>query len=752
MIIFEFNISINTDLTIKYILRKDIDMRKFSQKKISTPNSRQTLTFRMNVLFFSIFILFSLLIFRLGYLQIVKGEDYLRELERKEEVLVNTSVPRGRIFDRYGRILVDNQSEKAITYTKMQSTKSSEMLEIAKNLANLIDQPIDKITQRDKLDYWILLNPQVANTKVTKEEMSEFRKQNEDLEVKEINAEFDRRIRERITDAELAKLTDYELEVLAIYREMMAGHNLSPQIIKAENVTVEEYARVSENLGDLPGVNTTVDWKRVRLSSLSILGRTTVPSKGLPKTELNFYLAREYSRNDRVGESYFEAQYEEILQGEKSVVKNLTNKKGQVVETVTTYDGEPGKDLVSTIDIEFQRKAEEILENKLRNLKSYRQSELLDRAFLVAMNPKTGELLSVVGKKIEKNEETNENYIVDYSYGTFTTAYEAGSTVKAATVLMGYNKEIIKPGTVMLDAPMRIGNITLNTLFNKNGSVMLDDLTALEKSSNIYMFKIAMGIGGRTYSPGMRFSLADGTLQTMRNEYSQFGLGVPTGIDLPGETIGYQADPDTDVKLLNLAIGQFDTYTPLQLAQYISTIANGGYRIQPRMLKEIRKPSKDGENLGQLIEEVSPTILNRIENTEEEIAHVQEGLRRVYFGSGGSARKQFATANYTAAGKTGTAQVVYYGPQKDKYGTDTINIVHVGYAPFENPEIAYAIIYPWATTDFVTYFPQGNDTARELLDAYFELKKKYAEEGLKSSGVNIPIIRDSIETLNEEEE
>ena len=66
------------------------------------------------------------------------------------------------------------------------------------------------------------------------------------------------------------------------------------------------------------------------------------------------------------------------------------------------------------------------------------------------------------------------------------------------------------------------------------------------------------------------------------------------------KSIGYQADPDTDVKLLNLAIGQFDTYTPMQLAQYISTIANGGYRIQPRMLKEIRNPSKDGENLGQV--------------------------------------------------------------------------------------------------------------------------------------------------------
>ena len=730
-------------------------MRKIPQNRTQNPKVKQraSLTFRMNVLFFSIFILFSVLIFRLGYLQIVKGEDYVRKLEQKEEVRVNTSVPRGRIFDRYGRILVDNQPENAITYTKMQTTKSSEMLEIAKKLAHLIEQPIDKITHRDKLDFWILLNNDEAKAKVTQEEMTKYREQHEDLETKAFNAEYDRRIRERITDEELAQLSDNDLEVLAIYREMMTGYNLSPQIIKGENVTADEFARVSENLSDLPGVNTTTDWKRVRLSSLAVLGRTTVPSKGVPKSKLDFYLARDYSRNDRVGESYFEAQYEEILQGEKSVVKNLTNKKGQVVETVTTFAGEPGKDLVTTLDLELQQKADAILEQKLLELKAYGGSaELLDRAFLVAMNPKTGELLSVVGKKIEYDEETNERYVIDYSYGTFTTAYEAGSTVKAATVLMGYNEGVITPGTVMVDAPMRIGNITLNTLFNKFGSVMLDDLTALERSSNVYMFKIAMGVGGRTYSPGMRFSLADGTLQKMRNEYAQFGLGVPTGVDLPGETIGYQADPDTDVKMLNLAIGQFDTYTTLQLAQYISTIANGGYRIQPRMLKEIRNPSKDGENLGQIVDEVTPTILNRIENSKEEIAHVQEGLRRVYFGANGSAASRFRDAKYTAAGKTGTAQVVYYGPQKEKYGTDTINIVHVGYAPFEDPEIAYAIIFPWATTNFDIYLPQGNETARELLDAYFDLKKKYVENGISASKVEKPIIKSSTETLNEDED
>ena len=206
-----------------------------------------------------------------------------------------------------------------------------------------------------------------------------------------------------------------------------------------------------------------------------------------------------------------------------------------------------------------------------------------------------------------------------------------------------------------------------------------------------------------------------------------------------------------EIKFVICSIGAYNSYTPLQLANYISTIANGGYRIQPRMLKEIRNPSKDGENLGQIVEEVNPTILNRIENSEKEIAQVQEGLRRVYFGANGSARRQFESANYTAAGKTGTAEVVYYGPQRDKWKTNTINLVHVGYAPFEDPEIAYAIIYPWATTNFERLPVQATYAARDLVDAYFELKNKYVDEGLSSSKVEKPIINQSDEKLDEDE-
>ncbi|MCM0624215.1 penicillin-binding protein 2 [Lysinibacillus sp. OL1_EC] len=700
------------------------------------------LTFRMNILFFAIFIVFSMLIFRLGYMQIVKGEDYVRDLERKEEVPVNTSVPRGRMYDRYGRILVDNHPENAITYTKMQTTTSEEMLDIAKKLAQLIEQPTKRVTLRDKQDFWILQNHDAAYEKVTEAEKTKINAQ-ENITTSQINAEIDKLVRERITNEELLQLTEADLEVLAIYREMVSGYNLSPQIIKSENVSADEFARVSERLTELPGVNTTTDWKRVKLSSLSILGRTTVPTKGIPKEKLNYYLARDYSRNDRVGESYIEAQYEELLQGQKTVVKNITNKKGQVVDTVTTYEGEPGKDLILSLDSELQAETDKIVEEELLNLKALPGSYLLDRAFLIMMDPNTGDILSMVGKKIEKNPETGKNEVVDYAYGSFTTAYEAGSSVKAATVLTGYNQDVISMGTSMGDEPIKLASTDPKTsIFNRAGYIPMNDLLALERSSNSYMFKIALLLNGTPYSYGMPLRLKDDTFSKMRNNYAQFGLGVKTGIDLPNEFSGVRgpSGPTMGGKTLDLAIGQYDTYTPLQLAQYISTVANGGYRIQPHVVKEVRDPSQDGKQLGQLVTEVGPTILNQIDNPKEEIDYVKQGLRRVYTGSHGTARAQFADAPYTAAGKTGTAEVVYYGPLREHYGTNTINLTHVGFAPYENPEIAYAVVIPWVNTNLAPHYYQNNVIARRSLDKYFELKAKYQAEKVTDSNVKQPIL------------
>ncbi len=723
-------------------MRRGIHMRKAPGKNRAASvkaKHHSNLTFRMNVLFFAIFIVFSMLIFRLGYMQIVKGEDYVRILERTEEVPVNTSVPRGRMYDRYGRILVDNQPENAITYTKMQTTKTEDMLAIAEKLAQLIEQPTNRVTLRDKLDFWILKNHDAAYAKISDEEQTKIKTQ-ENITTSQANAEIDKIVRERITDEELAQLTEADLEVLAIYREMVSGYNLSPQIIKSENVSADEFARVSERLTELPGVNTTTDWKRVKLSSLSVLGRTTVPTKGIPKEKLNYYLARDYSRNDRVGESYIEAQYEELLQGQKTVVKNITNKKGQVVDTITTYEGEPGKDLVLTFDSELQAANEKIVEEELLKLKAMSGSSLLDRAFLIMMDPNTGDILSMVGKKIEKDSETGRNVVVDYAYGSFTTAYEAGSVVKAATLLTGYKLGVITPNTVLGDEPIHLlGTPVKRSIFNQGGYISMDGLSALEQSSNVYMFKTAMLINGTPYSYMMPLRLNDQTFPKMRNSYAQFGLGVKTGIDLPNEFSGVEG-LIMGGKTLDLAIGQYDTYTPLQLAQYISTIANGGYRVQPHVVKEVRDPSKDGQQLGQLVTEVGPRILNHIDNTEEEINYVKKGLHRVYTGSRGTARSAFSNAPFTAAGKTGTAEVVYYGPLRERYGTNTINLTHVGYAPYENPEVAYAVVIPWATTNLNQHLSNNNVIARRALDAYYELKAKYEKTKVTDNKVEQPIL------------
>ena len=724
------------------------------QEGVLLHKQHTNLKFRMNALFFTIFILFSVLIFRLGYLQIVKGEEYVRELENTEEIQVNTSVPRGRIYDRYGRVLIDNEHEKAITYTRMPNTKNEDVVKIAEKLADLIDMPTNRVTYRDKQDFWILKNRDAAMEKVSAEELKEFRSSKENMSEEEVNAEHYRLVLQRITDEDLAQLSERDVEVLAIYREMIADYYLTPQIIKNEQVTDEEFALVSEQLSELPGVNTTTDWKRVRHVSLAILGRTTTPSKGLPKSKINYYLAREYARNDRVGESYFEAQYEEILQGEKSVVTYVTDKSGNVVETLATYEGEAGKDLVTTLDIELQQEAERIVEDALWKMKSSSDGSLLDRAFVVMMNPNTGEVLSMVGKKVEYDAE-GKMYLSDYSYGTFTTAYEIGSTVKGATLLTGYREGAVTIGESQIDEPIILGqNLTKSSIFNRSGRIRMDDLTALEQSSNVYMFKIAMSMGGLSYYPyiGIASLLRDDTLQRLRNGYAQVGLGVPTGIDLPGETAGVIGVPDSPGKVLDITIGQFDTYTPLQLAQYVSTIANGGYRVQPRLLKEIRKPSKDGETLGPLVKEIEPNILNRLDNTQAEIDRVREGFRRVYYGARGTARANFANTAYTAAGKTGTAEVVYFGPQTDRYFTNTINLVHVGFAPFDNPEVAYAVVIPWASVNLSPSVYYNNTIARQVLDKYFELKNKYQAEGMMDNVVEQKIIRQINQEMLDEDQ
>ncbi|WP_082087828.1 peptidoglycan D,D-transpeptidase FtsI family protein [Domibacillus indicus] len=697
----------------------------------------------MNMLFFVVFLLFSALIFRLGIVQIVQGEDYQRKIERTEDVTVNTSVPRGKIYDRDGQIVVDNVPQNAITYTRSSSPDTEEMMETAEKLAGLIEKETDQVTERDMKDFWIGKHEEKAKAKITEAEWAAY--ENDELTEDKI---YDLQL-ERITEKDLSELTDAELEVLAIYREFTAGYAQTPQIVKNENVTDVEYAVVSENLSSLPGVNTTTDWERSYAydnTLKTVLGNISSSKEGLPKEMVDYYLARDYSRNDRVGKSYLEYQYEDILRGQKTKVKNITDKSGNVLDSETITEGRRGKDLVLTIDMDLQTAVEQIIEEELRKAKSG-YHPFLDRAFVTMMDPNTGEILAMAGKKYEVVDGRGK--IFDFALGNMTTSYAMGSAVKGATILTGYMTGVNKPGELILDEPLKFaGTNPKSSWFNRGGAMSISDTYALMRSSNVYMFKTAMEIGGTRYVKNGGLKINDEAFPTMRNYFSQFGLGVKTGIDLPNEQAGYKGYVDQPGKILDFAIGQFDTYTPLQLAQYVSTIANGGYRMQPHIVKEIREPVSETNTIGPVAEEIEPTVLNTLPLEPGWIEQVQEGFRLVAQASQGTASSYFKDAPYKMAAKTGTAEGVYDGPLKEKNKNEmTWNVTLVGYAPYDNPEVAMAVVVPWAYEDSSSSIPINHYIGRRAMDKYFELK----EEKLKKKSAEAVIDQEIVTKTNETE-
>ncbi len=692
--------------------------------KVRKKKKKKHVPVRLNLLFFVVFGLFSALILRLGVVQIVYGDDYKREIERTEDVTVSNSVPRGKIYDRNGKIIVDNQPLYAITYTRTQKTSSKEMLDTAEKLSKLIEVETDKVRERDKKDFWILNNPEAAKKKVTEkeyQELSDGKLTDDDIYKLQL---------ERITEDEI-DYSQNELEVLAIYSKFISGYYLTPQIVKNKGTTYEEVARVNEQIGSLPGVDTTTDWERKYAygdTLKSVLGKVSSASEGLPSDKTSYYLARGYSRNDRVGTSYLEQQYEDLLRGQQERIRNVTNTSGDIVSTEVISEGQRGKDLVLTVDMDLQIATEEIIEKQLKEKKASGNTKFLDRAFVVVTNPNTGELLTLAGKQYAADDK-GKMKMTDMALGTFTSSYAMGSSVKGATILTGYQTGAINPGQVIYDGPMKIKATPIKKSWKNFGNIT--DIEALKYSSNVYMFKTAIALGKGNYVPGGSLKVDNSAFGTMRNYYSQFGLGVKTGIDLPGEQIGYKGSSQGAGLLMDFSIGQYDTYTPLQLAQYVSTIANGGNRIKPHVLKQVREPVDDekGEALGPVIKEVKTEVLNTLPMKTEWVERVQEGFRQVTQSAGGTAYSYFGNADYKPAGKTGTAEAFYDGPKWEK-GTvqpETYNITFVTYAPSDNPEIAMSVVVPWAYQNSSGH-KMNLEIAKAVYEKYYELKEERAKQ------------------------
>ena len=680
-------------------------MKRVKQESNELKQKRMT-NRRIGVIFMAIVSLLIILVLRLGYLQIVKGEAYRQAVDNNENIEVNESVPRGRIYDRNGKLLVDNTSKKSITYTRDRMTTSKEILIIAKKLQKIIDMPTGTLTQRDKQDFYILTHKEAVDQLMKKE--------NTLLKNGEITEEaYNTALYKKLTAKQINKLSKKELQVAAIYREMSSGSQLSPQIIKNEDVTEKEYALVSQNLGELPGVNTSMDWDRKYLygdTLRTMFGRVSSKEEGLPKELTDYYLVKGYSRNDRVGQSYLEYQYENVLRGKKKKMRYITNKSGKIIDSEVLSEGSRGDDLILSIDIGLQLKVEKLVDNNIRKLRSMGARDM-DKVLVVVQDPHNGDILALAGRQIDKSGK-----ITDYHYGTFTSQYAVGSSVKGATLLTGYSNGAISVGETMIDQPLVFkGGIQKRSYFNQSGSLAINDKQALMHSSNVYMFKTALKLAGLDYSSGM--SLPDDITeagQKLRKGMNQFGLGVKTGIDLPNEVTGQTGIlKNNPGNFLDLAIGQYDTYTPLQLSQYVSTIANDGYRIQPHIVKEIRGASKTGK-IGPIKSHFNGKVLNKINNTDKEIEQVKSGFEMVFNQAEGTGYASFSNTAIKAAGKTGTAEVTQDGEAR-------VNSTYIGYAPVKKPEMSFSIIYtnqpvppPWLP---------GGDLGKEIINEYFKDKE-----------------------------
>ena len=647
-------------------------MRK---RKIKHINYDKVINKRVVIILIITLVLFFIVVSKLVSVMVINKDKYNQELNKLTySRVLGTSSPRGRIYDRNYNIIVDNKSLKTITYQKIKGTSNLEMVEVAQKAIRYLNLDYDKLTKRAKKEYYYVINKKYCDSLVTQEEKDKVsQKKMTQTELQELKYQ-------RIPDEKL-EFSEEENKTAYLYYLMNKGYTYEEKIIKSD-ATNEEYAYISENNIELTGFNTKLDWERVYPYGdvfKTMLGKVSTTTQGIPAEEKEYYLEKGYSLNDRVGISYIEKQYEEYLRGEKPIYEVVNT-----YETKLIKEGSRGKDIVLSIDINLQREVERILAEHVINTKNEPNTDYYDHSSVIIQDPNTGEILAMSGKKL-----VNGN-IIDDTTSLLTSPITPGSVVKGASMLVGYNTGVIHIGERLLDECVKVAGVAEKCSFRTLGTI--DDITALAKSSNVYQFKIALRVNGQEYYRNMKMNFNQKAFDTYRKMYHSFGLGVKTEIDLPVESLGYTSKDKAAGNLLDFVMGQYETYTPIQLSQYISTIANSGERLQPHLLKEVHSSSSN-DQIGELEFKVEKKVLNKIDTKKEYMDRVKEGFIAVLNSPGGYG-VGYMNRNMKPAGKTGTSQSFIDTDGNGVIDTETITSSFIGYAPYDNPKMSIVVTSP----------------------------------------------------------
>lgn len=649
----------------------------FDQRKKSKKTAQSVIPSRLNFLLWVVALLLLALVARLFYLQVLNGSSFKAEVKSSDTTVQTNNVQRGMIYDSSGKVLVGNHVHQAITYTKGADVTSADLYKIANRLGNYVNVGTKtKLTQRQAEDYYLAdsdnLKAIVKKLHLSSQVTS--------------NGQYNKALAYLNKHPEVYKLTKLQQNKARIYAAMSGAYSLSTTYIKSTGVTAKELAEVGEHLSEMPGVKIGKAWTRNYPQGKDIQTLTGTLSSGLPSDELNSMLAQGYSRNDDVGQSYLEKLYQSTLAGSKSQTEVMTT--GNTTKGKVKYAGKKGDNLVLTINSKFQKRVQSILE------KNYSSAGIAysTGVYAVVMNPNTGEIYAMAG--IDRDPTTGKQTTDEI--GAINHPITMGSVVKGAMIMGGFMSGVITPSNnTLTDMPIKLAGTSAKTSwFNKTGSanIALNAATALEVSSNSYMMQLAMKEGGMKYVSGGAIELDPSIFTKLRYYFKMFGLGVKTGIDLPGESSGYEG-PSKQSNIgsaLDLSYGNYDGYTTIQLAQYMSTIANGGYRMRPYIVKQVRGTNKDG-SLGAIEYTTKPEVLGTIPATAAEWKIVKEGLYDVVHGSSTYITgKKLASDTPSISGKTGTAETFYKN-------NSTVTLSFAGYAPSDNPQVVVALAIPGAS-------------------------------------------------------
>lgn len=628
---------------------------------------------RINALAVLLSVIIAIGAIRMGQLGIVNANKYLSSADGVTTRTASLKAPRGEILDSAGREIAVNREGYNIVFNSAYINYSSlndMILTLCKYLETENTPWSDKLPLTKTPPY--NFTSDVTSSFLSSIGLAHYASSS--------NA-FDKLI-------ETYKLSGYTPEEARIimgvrYTMVYSNFSIANPYVFAEDVPTAVMQKVSESGFLLDGV--TVETAHFREYVDTDLAPHLIGTVGSIYAEQWDELKEKgYSYNDKVGKSGIEAYAEDILRGTDGEITYYIDANKVIIGSEVTKEPIPGKTVMLTLDKAIQDNTQIALKQVIDDLNS--KGGRCTGGAAVVMNVNSGEIFA------SANYPTYDmiTYMTDYNSilnapnnplinRAFQGIYPIGSTIKPIVAIAGIDNGLLTATEkICCVRTYRYFKDYTPSCMHTHGYISLN--TALAKSCNYFFFETGRRVGA----------------SRLTDYYTQFGLGVKTGVEI-SDSSGLLADvAEGSGDTLQIAIGQKNAFTPLQMAVYTSTLANGGNRYKASLIDRIVS-----YDLKETYSDNKGEVLNTVTINPSTLASVKEGMLSVT--EDGTGRAVFSTYSIKVGGKTGTAQ---------NEGID--HSLFVAFAPFENPEIAIAVVLEHGNSGFA-----AGSIVKAALDAYF---------------------------------